>query len=68
MTLFAVLRGQIAPADAVAADIVKTDGRLTELQRMIELFTLQQPEPAAPNASAAAAAAGPRSGSGGAAR
>jgi DNA-binding HxlR family transcriptional regulator len=38
--LFAVLRGQIAPTDAVAADIVKIDGSLTELQRMIELFTL----------------------------
>jgi DNA-binding HxlR family transcriptional regulator/putative sterol carrier protein len=44
-SLLAVLKGQIAAADAVAAGVVKIDGRLSELQTMIELFALQQTEP-----------------------
>jgi DNA-binding HxlR family transcriptional regulator/putative sterol carrier protein len=43
-SLFALLMGQIAAADAVAAGVVKIDGRSDELQKMIELFALQQTE------------------------
>ena len=42
--LFALLMGQISAADAVGAGVVKIDGGLDELQRMIELFALQQAE------------------------
>jgi DNA-binding HxlR family transcriptional regulator/putative sterol carrier protein len=45
-SLFALLMGQIAAADAVAAGVVKIDGGLDELQRMIQLFALQQAESA----------------------
>ena len=45
-SLFALLMGQISAADAVAAGVVEIDGGLDELQQMIELFALQQAEPA----------------------
>jgi DNA-binding HxlR family transcriptional regulator/putative sterol carrier protein len=45
-SLFALLMGQISAADAVEAGVVKIDGGLGELERMIELFALQQAEPA----------------------
>jgi DNA-binding HxlR family transcriptional regulator/putative sterol carrier protein len=40
-SLFAVLMGQVSAADAVAAGVVKIDGGLDELQKMIELFALR---------------------------
>ncbi len=43
-SLFALLMGQISAADAVGAGLVKSDGGLDELQKMIELFALQQAE------------------------
>jgi DNA-binding HxlR family transcriptional regulator/putative sterol carrier protein len=43
-TLFALLRGQRSPADAVAAGSVRIDGSMETLERMIELFALQQAE------------------------
>jgi DNA-binding HxlR family transcriptional regulator len=42
--LFALLKGQIEAADAVAGNVVKIDGRLTELQKMIDLFALRHSE------------------------
>jgi DNA-binding HxlR family transcriptional regulator/putative sterol carrier protein len=45
-SLFAVLMRQIAAADAVAAGIVKIEGGLDELQKMIELFALREVETA----------------------
>ncbi len=44
-SLFAVLKGQITAADAVAAGAVKIDGGLEELQKMIDLFALPQTRP-----------------------
>jgi DNA-binding HxlR family transcriptional regulator/putative sterol carrier protein len=46
-SLFALLMGQISAADAVRASVVKIDGGLDELQKMTELFALQQTESAA---------------------
>jgi DNA-binding HxlR family transcriptional regulator/putative sterol carrier protein len=43
-SLFALLMGQIAATDALAAGVVKIDGGVNELQKMIELFALRQAE------------------------
>jgi DNA-binding HxlR family transcriptional regulator len=46
-SLFALLAGRLSAADAVEAGVVKISGGLDDLQKMIELFALQQTESAA---------------------